>query len=132
MLLLCVPDSDCFVVSPFVLQDCPICLDTVTNPQALKCKHVFCSGCLKAALAVNNMCPVCKEPQGALRGDQPRGEMTSHCDSFRSLPGYEGNVNSIRCCEQQATYNSLSHRNKNDQCTKEAKICAGAKCRKMT
>ena len=78
-------------MSPFALQDCPICLDTMTNPQALKCKHVFCSECLQAALAVNNMCPVCKEPQGPLRGDQPRGEMTNQCDQYRSVPGYEGN-----------------------------------------
>ena len=75
----------------FFYVDCPICLDTMTNPRALKCKHVFCSKCLKKALDVSNKCPVCQEPQGVLQGNQPPGEMTSRCDRYRSLPGYGGN-----------------------------------------
>jgi len=69
---------------------CPICLDTMVNPRALKCKHVFCSGCLQSALDVSNRCPVCQEPQGVLQGNQPRGEMTFHFERHRSVPGYEG------------------------------------------
>ena len=73
------------------LEKCPICLDHITGPRRLKCRHVFCSECLQNALKVSNKCPVCQEPQGVLRGNQPRGEMESHCESFRSLPGYPGN-----------------------------------------
>ena len=127
----------------FALQVCPICLDTMANPQALKCKHVFCSGCLQTALAVNNTCPVCKEPQVALRGNQPLGEMTSHCKQYRSVPGYEGNFKVFDISNNRqleiAVGQCLSRGNKDVQCTEEAirKICksakiCGKKCRNMT
>ena len=74
----------------FLLENCPICLDTMTNPRALKCKHSFCSVCLQTALEASNTCPVCQEPQGALQGNQPRGDMTFRYDRY-SVPGYEGN-----------------------------------------
>ena len=80
-----------WLFSFFFLEKCPICLDHITGPRRLKCRHVFCSVCLQQALKVNNRCPVCQEPQGVLRGNQPRGEMTSYHESSRSLPGYRGN-----------------------------------------
>lgn len=70
-------------------EDCPICLCDVSNPRSLKCKHVFCSPCLQQALDACNRCPVCQEPQGALRGNQPPGNMTSRAIP-QSVPGYEG------------------------------------------
>ena len=66
----------------------------MTNPRSLKCKHVFCSVCLRSALDVSNKCPVCQEPQGALQGNQPRGEMTFRVDRY-SVPGYEGNFEAV-------------------------------------
>ena len=68
----------------------------MTNPRALKCKHVFCSKCLKTALDTSNKCPVCQEPQGVLQGNQPPGEMTERFERY-SVPGYEGNFESCRC-----------------------------------
>lgn len=69
---------------------CPICLDILENPRTLKCKHVFCTKCLKKALAVNYKCPVCYEPQGVVQGNQPPGEMKTRFDSSQAVPGYEG------------------------------------------
>ncbi|KAK2546815.1 putative E3 ubiquitin-protein ligase DTX3, partial [Acropora cervicornis] len=68
---------------------CPICLNSFSNPRSLKCKHKFCSNCIQRALNVSNKCPVCQEPQGVLKGNQPPGEMTSRVASY-SVPGYEG------------------------------------------
>lgn len=68
---------------------CSICLDKFTNPRSLKCKHRFCSECLQQALNASNKCPVCQEPQGVLKGNQPHGEMTTQ-PGFYSLPGFEG------------------------------------------
>ena len=79
-----------FVIFLLLLENCPICLDTKTNPRALKCKHSFCSVCLQSALEASNKCPVCQELQGVLQGNQPRGEMTSRFERY-SVPGYEGN-----------------------------------------
>ena len=69
---------------------CPICLDILENPRTLKCKHAFCTKCLKKALAVNYKCPVCYEPQGVVQGNQPPGEMKTRFDSSQAVPGYEG------------------------------------------
>ena len=70
--------------------ECPICLDTFKNPKTLKkCQHKFCTSCIDQALKVNNRCPVCKAPCGALRGNQPRGTMNSRFDHYTHLPGYE-------------------------------------------
>ena len=70
---------------------CPICLDTVTNARTLKCKHVFCTDCVETALKHNNRCPVCKEVQGVIRGNQPEGEMRIF-RSRQNLPGNYGNI----------------------------------------
>ena len=64
----------------------------MTNPRALRCKHKFCSNCIQTALGVNNKCPVCQEPQGVLRGNQPPGKMTVHYDHYKRVPGYTGNL----------------------------------------
>lgn len=69
---------------------CPICLEALENPRTLKCKHVFCTKCLKKALAVNYKCPVCYEPQGVVHGNQPPGEMKTRFDQSQGVPGYEG------------------------------------------
>ncbi|XP_074619139.1 uncharacterized protein LOC141877981 [Acropora palmata] len=66
-------------------EECPICLNSFSNPHSLNCKHTSCSDCLQQALDVSNKCPVCQEPHG----NQPPGEMTSETNGI-SLPGYEG------------------------------------------
>ena len=70
--------------------ECAICLDTLKNARTLKCKHVFCTSCVERALKYDNRCPVCKEPQGAVQGNQPKGEMQVQ-RLYQSLPGYLGN-----------------------------------------
>jgi len=50
---------------------CPVCLDPLTGlagsnrqPYSTLCGHLFCSECLAAALARNNVCPVCRKHIG--------------------------------------------------------------------
>ena len=68
---------------------CPICLDSMVKPQTIKCGHVFCQDCLSQALRILNVCPICKEPQGVVIGNQPPGQMT-WSTLHSSLPGYSG------------------------------------------
>ncbi|XP_062957805.1 E3 ubiquitin-protein ligase DTX3L [Cynocephalus volans] len=66
---------------------CVICMDTISNKQVLpKCKHEFCSPCIKVAMSYKPICPVCQTSYGAQKGNQPDGTMNY---SFLSLPGYE-------------------------------------------
>ena len=69
---------------------CVICRDALQNPKKLKCGHVFCTNCVETALTYDNRCPVCKEPQGVVKGNQPDGQMHVY-HSQKSLPGYRGN-----------------------------------------
>ena len=50
---------------------------------------MFCSNCLQGALDVSNKYPLCQEPQGVLKGNQPPGEMRSRVAPY-GVPGYEG------------------------------------------
>ena len=69
---------------------CVICLGGIENVKKLNCGHVFCTDCVETALNYDNRCPVCKEPQGVVKGNQPDGQMhVNH--SLQSLPGYRGN-----------------------------------------
>ena len=70
--------------------ECVICLSGIENVKKLNCGHVFCTDCVETALNYDNRCPVCKEPQGVVEGNQPDGQMhVNH--SLQSLPGYRGN-----------------------------------------
>ena len=40
--------------------DCPLCLDAVTNGFRTPCGHVFCAACLAKALIRKDSCPVCR------------------------------------------------------------------------
>ncbi|XP_027046292.1 probable E3 ubiquitin-protein ligase DTX3 [Pocillopora damicornis] len=59
------------------------------NAKKLKCGHVFCTDCVETALTYDNRCPVCKEPQGVVKGNQPDGQMHVF-HGQQSLPGYRG------------------------------------------
>ena len=42
-------------------QECPICLDTITDPTILPCGHVFCYNCIKEMSNIKKECPMCKQ-----------------------------------------------------------------------
>lgn len=68
--------------------DCPICLDKITDGRKLDCKHEFCRECLLQS--VNKMgpcCPVCKDVFGMMVGNQPDGTMSTAIIN-ESLPGF--------------------------------------------
>ena len=41
---------------------CPVCLDTMTNPHSLRCQHTFCKECIVRALRHSSSCPQCRLP----------------------------------------------------------------------
>ncbi|KAK2845503.1 hypothetical protein Q7C36_010357 [Tachysurus vachellii] len=70
---------------------CSICLEDMVQSQMKtleKCKHSFCTDCLKRAFKIKPVCPTCGVIYGALKGTQPEGKMKVTYDQF-SLPGYE-------------------------------------------
>jgi len=55
--------SDCMVdPSNAPYDDCPICMETMTNPSATKCNHWFCADCISAACSCKMTCPMCRAP----------------------------------------------------------------------
>ncbi|XP_041635330.1 uncharacterized protein LOC121504530 [Cheilinus undulatus] len=85
-------------------EKCPICLDSFTKKQQLKCKHEFCEECLEQAKATQGpICPVCKYVFGKVEGNQPDGEMTWR-STGPSLPGFSN------CGTITITYNIPSGR----------------------
>ncbi|XP_022538349.1 probable E3 ubiquitin-protein ligase DTX3 isoform X1 [Astyanax mexicanus] len=69
-------------------EDCPICLDKVTERRKLQCGHGFCRACLEGSVkSLGEICPLCKKIYGTLRGNQPAGKMT-HRPLRDRLPGY--------------------------------------------
>ncbi|KAM4698183.1 LOW QUALITY PROTEIN: E3 ubiquitin-protein ligase DTX3L-like [Rhinophrynus dorsalis] len=69
--------------------DCPICMDAPKNKIVLdKCKHGFCENCIKKAMDIKPVCPVCNVVYGRVKGNQPDGRM-SHKTLTIKLPGYK-------------------------------------------
>ncbi|KAK5168174.1 hydrolase 76 protein [Saxophila tyrrhenica] len=52
---------------------CPICLDTITNPESTLCGHVFCAECLDTFLepSTNPCCPICRRLTDAAELEDP-------------------------------------------------------------
>ena len=69
---------------------CAICLDAPTKPFSLpKCKHVFCTECIRQSFQYNPVCPSCGMSYGKRVGNQPQnGTMTVRYDGS-GLPGYD-------------------------------------------
>ena len=80
---------------------CPIYLDSMVKPQTIKCGHVFCQDCLSQALRILNVCPICKEPQGVVTGNQPPGQIT-RSTLHSSLPV------TLVCCISPLNSNKLA------------------------
>uniref|UniRef100_UPI003AAC908B E3 ubiquitin-protein ligase DTX3L-like n=1 Tax=Centroberyx gerrardi TaxID=166262 RepID=UPI003AAC908B len=69
-------------------ETCPICMDTFTNKEKLKCSHEFCKECLTQSVnSLGPICPVCKAVFGKVEGDQPEGKMSWHTVRTQ-LPGF--------------------------------------------
>ncbi|NXY07934.1 DTX3L ligase, partial [Pteruthius melanotis] len=67
---------------------CVICRDRIKNKEILeKCKHAFCKSCIDLAMSHKKACPVCNTVCGVLRGNQPKGTMSTKILHF-PLPGY--------------------------------------------
>jgi hypothetical protein len=44
-------------------EPCPICWDTLTDPRATPCGHIFCNDCIRRAMSHNeDNCPSCRRP----------------------------------------------------------------------
>lgn len=68
--------------------ECPICMEKITNKEILrKCNHAFCKSCINQAMEYKQACPVCNTVYGLVKGDQPRGTMSTRRISSH-LPGY--------------------------------------------
>ncbi|XP_062620291.1 uncharacterized protein LOC134281872 [Saccostrea cucullata] len=67
---------------------CCICMDTPSNPKALKCGHIFCKDCIDQQFEYKPACPSCGKVFGKMTGDQPPGTVSLRKE-WRSLPGYE-------------------------------------------
>nr|XP_026691658.1 uncharacterized protein LOC778744 [Ciona intestinalis] len=72
-------------------EQCAICLDDINGSKikTLPCKHKFHETCVNQALKVNNLCPICKQAVGKVKGNQPNGTMRDRIDHNTHLPGYE-------------------------------------------
>lgn len=68
--------------------DCPICLDQITDRRQLDCKHEFCHKCiLQSEKTMGPCCPVCKHVFGMMVGNQPYGTMKTTIVK-EGLPGF--------------------------------------------
>ncbi|EPQ03058.1 E3 ubiquitin-protein ligase DTX3L [Myotis brandtii] len=68
---------------------CAICMEPINNKLVLpKCKHEFCTPCIKKAMTYKSTCPVCQAVYGVQKGNQPEGTMSVNYIRD-SLPGYE-------------------------------------------
>ncbi|XP_062273938.1 E3 ubiquitin-protein ligase DTX3L [Scomber scombrus] len=72
-------------------ESCPICMEPIvtTEKKTLRCKHSFCTQCLKTAFEYKPVCPTCGEIYSPLRGTQPDGGRMDVTQKSSSLPGYE-------------------------------------------
>ncbi|XP_078489857.1 uncharacterized protein LOC144746316 [Ciona intestinalis] len=72
-------------------EQCAICLDDINGLKikTLPCKHRFHETCVNQALKVNNLCPICKQVVGKVKGNQPHGTMRDRIEHYTHLPGYE-------------------------------------------
>ncbi|XP_006869485.1 PREDICTED: E3 ubiquitin-protein ligase DTX3L [Chrysochloris asiatica] len=68
---------------------CPICMDTITEKKVLpNCKHEFCAVCIKKAMSMKPVCPVCLTFYGVQKGNQPDGVMDVY-QIPSCLPGFQ-------------------------------------------
>jgi len=49
-------------MEPSSLENCLICLEEITRPLVLECKHSFCLNCLPKRVSTAKTCPTCRAP----------------------------------------------------------------------
>ena len=68
---------------------CPICMEVITRPKLLPCKHAFCTDCIDQAFSKTKpACPICGAIFGTLKGNQPRGDMNKRTEYHSHLQGF--------------------------------------------
>ena len=69
--------------------DCPICMDKLTNPKELsRCKHKFCKACIDKCFMLKQECPVCRMVYGKIQGTQPKDGKMDVVVIPSKLPGF--------------------------------------------
>jgi SWI/SNF-related matrix-associated actin-dependent regulator of chromatin subfamily A3 len=65
-------------------EDCPICLETITDPVITLCTHIFCFHCIEKVIDGQHKCPMCRAPledtTRVLR--LPEGESSENKEEF--------------------------------------------------
>lgn len=71
-------------------EDCPICMDTLTNPfRSPCCGKKFCKECWDSSMKAKPVCPMCSKVFGEIIGDQPDGGVyITNYYKDEDLPGY--------------------------------------------
>ncbi|KAF2673342.1 hypothetical protein BT63DRAFT_437066 [Microthyrium microscopicum] len=41
-------------------EDCPVCLDSMTDPVISMCSHIFCYNCIEKVIETQHKCPMCR------------------------------------------------------------------------
>lgn len=41
-------------------EECPVCMESLTNPVITHCKHVFCRACISRVIEIQHKCPMCR------------------------------------------------------------------------
>lgn len=41
-------------------EDCPVCMEPMTNPVITHCKHAFCRVCISKVVEIQHKCPMCR------------------------------------------------------------------------
>ncbi|KAL3864075.1 hypothetical protein ACJMK2_005781, partial [Sinanodonta woodiana] len=71
------------------VDNCPICMETLTSPKILPCGHKFHAECIDQSLKYKKTCPICGQVVGQLTGYQPPGKMNNQIREDITPPGFE-------------------------------------------
>ncbi|KAL9074423.1 MAG: hypothetical protein Q9157_004383 [Trypethelium eluteriae] len=68
--------QDLLQLSISAQEDCPVCLETLSQPVITACAHVFCSACIERVIETQHRCPMCRaELEGTEALVQPAREL---------------------------------------------------------
>ena len=61
-------------------EECPVCMESMTNPVITHCKHVFCRGCITKVIEIQQKCPMCRAPLSEDKLLEPAPERSAQED----------------------------------------------------